>query len=117
MTVPSGSGKTTLLHILAGILKPSYGDVTVAGYALGKVKTSQLLLAALGAALGLLLGHVMTSMLGAALRFQQIGITAWTWNGSEVWIVAGALVVGVFAALLPAWRAYETDIAGTLARG
>ena len=76
-----------------------------------------LLLAALGAALGPLLGHVMTSMLGSALRFQQIGITGWTWNGSEVWIVAGALVVGVFAALLPAWRAYETDIAGTLARG
>lgn len=39
---PSGSGKTTLLHILAGILKPSYGEVTVAGYSLGRLKTSQL---------------------------------------------------------------------------
>ena len=28
---PSGSGKTTLLHILAGILRPSAGSVTVAG--------------------------------------------------------------------------------------
>ena len=28
---PSGSGKTTLLHILAGILRPSAGVVTVAG--------------------------------------------------------------------------------------
>ena len=28
---PSGSGKTTLLHILAGILRPSFGDVLVAG--------------------------------------------------------------------------------------
>lgn len=35
---PSGSGKTTLLHILAGILKPSYGDVLVAGQPLLKLK-------------------------------------------------------------------------------
>jgi putative ABC transport system ATP-binding protein len=28
---PSGSGKTTLLHILAGILRPAAGSVTVAG--------------------------------------------------------------------------------------
>jgi putative ABC transport system ATP-binding protein len=28
---PSGSGKTTLLHILAGILRPSAGQVSIAG--------------------------------------------------------------------------------------
>ncbi len=37
---PSGSGKTTLLHILAGFLKPSYGQVTVAGNRLDKLKTA-----------------------------------------------------------------------------
>ena len=32
---PSGSGKTTLLHILAGILRPSAGQVSVAGQDMG----------------------------------------------------------------------------------
>lgn len=35
---PSGSGKTTLLHILAGILRPSFGDVLVAGYPLTRMR-------------------------------------------------------------------------------
>jgi putative ABC transport system ATP-binding protein len=39
---PSGSGKTTLLHILAGILKPSYGDVLVAGQPLTRMKPHEL---------------------------------------------------------------------------
>lgn len=39
---PSGSGKTTLLHIIAGFLKPSYGQVIVAGNALGKMKPREL---------------------------------------------------------------------------
>ena len=33
------------------------------------------------------------------------------------WVLALAAGVGVIAALIPAWRAYRTDIAGTLARG
>jgi putative ABC transport system permease protein len=76
-----------------------------------------LLLAAIGAILGLALGHLLTSLLGFALRFQQVGITGWIWSPNELWIVAGALIVGVLAAVLPAWRAHETDIARVLARG
>jgi putative ABC transport system permease protein len=77
-----------------------------------------IILAFVGAVLGLLLGHVLTSMLGFALRqAQQISVTGWTWYASELWIVGLALLVGVATALLPAWRAHEVDIAGTLARG
>ena len=77
-----------------------------------------IMLAFVGAVLGLLLGHILTSMLGFALRqAQQISVTGWTWYSSELWIVGIALLVGVATALLPAWRAHEVDIAGTLARG
>jgi putative ABC transport system permease protein len=77
-----------------------------------------LLLAAMGAALGLVLGHGLAELLGRALQAaQQVEITGWAWVPAELWVVVLALGVGVLAALLPAWRAYRTDIAGTLARG
>ncbi|MBI3915593.1 MAG: ABC transporter permease [Betaproteobacteria bacterium] len=76
------------------------------------------LLAGIGAALGLALGHVLTEALGYAFKAaKQVAVTGWTWHNSEIWLIVLALAVGVVAALLPAWRAYRTDIAGTLARG
>jgi len=76
------------------------------------------LLAGFGAALGIVIGHALTEALGVAFRAaKQVAITGWTWMSAELWLFALALGVGVVAALLPAWRAYRTDIAGTLARG
>jgi ABC-type lipoprotein export system ATPase subunit len=39
---PSGSGKTTLLHVLAGILRPTAGSVSVAGKHLMSLKPAAL---------------------------------------------------------------------------
>lgn len=42
ITGRSGSGKTTLLHILAGILKPSGGEITVSNVKMNKLSNRQL---------------------------------------------------------------------------
>ena len=39
---PSGSGKSTLMHILAGLDRPTAGDVHIAGTAIGKLSDTQL---------------------------------------------------------------------------
>ena len=39
---PSGSGKSTLMHILAGLDRPSAGEVHIAGTAIAKLNDSQL---------------------------------------------------------------------------
>jgi putative ABC transport system ATP-binding protein len=39
---PSGSGKTTLLHVLAGILTPSEGSVSIAGQDIARLAASEL---------------------------------------------------------------------------
>jgi len=77
-----------------------------------------LLLALIGGVLGVLLGHALTEVLGHALKAaQQVSVTGLTWVNTEWWVLALAAGVGIVAALIPAWRAYRTDIAGTLARG
>jgi putative ABC transport system permease protein len=77
-----------------------------------------LLLALVGAVLGIVLGHALTELLGFALaQAKQVTVTGWAWVNAELWLVVMALAVGVVAALLPAWRAYRTDVAATLARG
>jgi putative ABC transport system ATP-binding protein len=39
---PSGSGKSTLMHILAGLDKPTAGDVWISGTSLGELNDTQL---------------------------------------------------------------------------
>jgi putative ABC transport system permease protein len=76
------------------------------------------LLAIAGGIAGLGLGHLMTEALGAALsRAQQAAVTGWAWSDQEWWLLAASLGVGILAALIPAWRAYRSDVAPVLAEG
>lgn len=75
-------------------------------------------LALLGAFVGLALGHALTAALGVWLESQkQYPVSGLEWRPEELWLIGGALVVGLVAALLPAWRAYRTDVSRTLASG
>lgn len=76
-----------------------------------------LVLALAGALFGLALGHILTSVVGAMLAAaQQPPVTGAAWMPGELWLVALAAGVGLAAGLVPAWRAYRTDIATTLAQ-
>jgi putative ABC transport system permease protein len=75
-------------------------------------------LSALGGIAGIALGHLCAEGLGAALKAaQQTAVTGWAWHPREPWLLALAVGVGVAAALLPAWRAYRTEVAAVLAEG
>jgi putative ABC transport system permease protein len=75
-------------------------------------------LSLLGGIAGILLGHLLAEALGAALQAaQQPAVTGWAWQARELWLLALAVGVGLAAALLPAWRAYRTEVAPVLAQG
>ena len=75
-------------------------------------------LSLVGGVAGIALGHVFAAALGMALRAaQQTSITGWTWRPEELWLLVLAVGVGIAAALLPAIRAYRTDVAPVLAEG
>lgn len=82
------------------------------------VLTEGLLLAFGGTLLGIFLGHATAEVIGRTLgASHHFPLTGLQWLPEELWLFALAAGVGVLAAVLPAARAYRTDIASTLARG
>jgi putative ABC transport system permease protein len=75
-------------------------------------------LALAGSLLGVGLGHALTSALGAWLeQAQQPTVTGLAFLPEELGVAALAVLVGIVAAFIPAWRAYRTDVSRTLASG
>lgn len=82
----------------------------------GLLVAEGLLLSALGALLGLALGHGLAAAFGAWLQAEQhYAVSGLVFRAEEAWIAVIALGVGTLAAVVPAWRAYRTDVARILA--
>ncbi|MGF1605886.1 MAG: ABC transporter permease [Rhodothalassiaceae bacterium] len=83
--------------------------------------TAQLLLegaglAGAGAVLGLIAGHAAVAVLALAVPdLAGLGITGFAWSSADGIIFAVTVGLGLAAAAGPAWQAYRTDIAHTLA--
>lgn len=77
-----------------------------------------LLLAVIGYIVGMVFSHlgmyVLSGFMKEAYRYSFSG---WTFLNAEFYLLGGALLVGFFAALIPAIQAGRTDISETLAKG
>lgn len=75
------------------------------------------MLTVLGAIVGIAMGHLFLGILVAQNEQGAISnLEAWVWMNQELWIVAYAVGVGILASLIPAWNAYQTDIAKQLTK-
>ncbi len=72
----------------------------------------------LGAVVGIIIGHLFLAVL--VMQNEQGAIStlsAAVFLTEEFYILGYAIVVGVLASLIPAWNAYQTDIAKQLTKG
>ena len=77
-----------------------------------------LLLAILGYIIGIVLGHLAMQIMATTMEATyKYSFSAWEFLKVEWWLLAGALIIGFLAAVLPAIQAARMDVATTLAQG
>lgn len=75
------------------------------------------ILTVLGAIVGIVMGHLFLAVL--VMQNEQGAISslsASVFLVEELWILVYAVLVGIIASLIPAWNAYQTDIAKQLTK-
>jgi len=83
----------------------------------GLVVTESVILALLGAILGIALGHAFVGIAATWLaESKHIHVTGSLFLPEESWLLGASLVIGLVAALLPAIRVYRIDIFKTLVK-
>ncbi|MFD2202184.1 ABC transporter permease [Shivajiella indica] len=76
-----------------------------------------IILTLLGAIVGIAIGHLFLSVLVMQNEQGAIsGLSAAVFLKEEIWIIVYAIIVGIVASLIPAWNAYQTDIAKQLTK-
>lgn len=84
----------------------------------GLVITESLILAVIGAVVGIALGHGFVEVAAAWLAdAKHIHVTGELFLPAEGWLLGASVVIGLVAAVLPAIRVYRIDIFKTLVRG
>ena len=73
------------------------------------------ILTLLGSAFGFGLSHFGFGILGATVEHFQVSGLFFVVD--EYYVLAGSLIVGIFASIIPAFLAYRSDISQTLAKG
>lgn len=70
----------------------------------------------MGSIFGLMLGHGVLWLFTVLVREStQTGFSAWVFYASEMWVLAGSLLLGLVCSFIPAIQAYRTDIHKVLA--
>lgn len=76
-----------------------------------------IILTFIGAIVGIFIGHLFLAVLVMQNEQGAIsGLTAMVFLKEELWIMVYAVMVGIIASLIPAWNAYQTDIAKQLTK-
>jgi len=73
------------------------------------------MLASAGGLLGLLLGHVLAAALrGWVASIAGLSLDPWGVRPEELLLVGAVVAIGAVAGVIPAWKAYRTDVASNL---
>ncbi len=79
------------------------------------VALEALMLAALGLAAGLALGHALTALIGQLLHAERsLSITGWWWSTQHLGLAALAMLLALAASAWPLWRAWRVPVSTAL---
>jgi putative ABC transport system permease protein len=121
----AGAGALSIFTVLLSAARAREGDMALLRVmgatrwqVFGTVLLEGVLTAGAGALLGMVLAHVLIGIAArSSLTLSGLGLSGLSAHPAEGAILGGALLLGAFAALLPAARVFRQDLATTLARG